>query len=208
MRIILSGPDGTGKSTIVEGLRRHFDAAGEVEVTWRRFGFVFARGLNLVGKSMGWSYYEGTPCGPVGYHRYRGVFARIYIAISFVDCLLIIMPKWSVRNRLNHSKTQIVDRYLIDIVADLILSTANPRAVLWFFNGILKRHIKNENCILLACDPKIVMERRPDISYDKSYLDKVRTYGLLRRLFGISEVATDKATPEACVEKAISICAL
>ena len=86
---------------------------------------------------MGLSYYEKTPFGSIGYHRYRGAFAYFYIVVSFVDCLLIIIPKWWVRDRFNRANTQIVDRYLIDIVADLILSTANPRAVLWYFKGIL-----------------------------------------------------------------------
>jgi hypothetical protein len=208
MRIVLSGPDGTGKSTIVEGLRRHFGGAGKVQVTWRRFGFVLARALNLAGKIMGLSYYEKTPFGSIGYHRYRGAFAYLYIVVSFVDCLLIIIPKWWVRDRLNRANTQIVDRYLVDIVADLILSTANPRAVLWFFNGILKHHIQNENCILLACAPRIVMERRPDIAYDKSYFHKVRNYVLLRRIYGITEVNTEKATPDASIEKVVSICGL
>lgn len=206
MRIILSGPDGTGKSTIVEGLHRHLRGGREVEVTWRRFGFILARGLNLVAKGMGWSYYEETPFEPVGYHHYRGVFARIYIIASFVDCLLVIMPRWWVHDQLNRSKTQIVDRYLIDITADLILSTANSRAVLWCFHHILKRHIRKETCIVLTCDPKVVIQRRPDIIYDRSYLDKVRIYRLLRKLYGIREIATDETTPQACVKKVVSIC--
>lgn len=207
MKIILSGPDGTGKSTIVEGLRQHFEASGEVDVTWRRFGFVLARAMNLAGKVLGLSYYEQTPFGPIGYHRYRGAFAFVYIAVSFVDCRMFIIPRWWVRDRLSQSRKQIVDRFLIDIVADLILSTDNPRAVLRLFASTLKRHVRRETCILLSCDPKIVMERRPDIAYDKSYCKKVRIYSLLRRMYGIAGVATDKATPNACVERTLFLCA-
>lgn len=208
MRIVLSGPDGTGKSTIVEGLRQHLAATGEVEVTWRRFGFILGRGMNLIGRIMGWSYFEQTPFGPVGYHRYRGVFAHVYIAVCFLDCWFFIIPKWWVHDLFNRSKYQIADRYLIDIAADLILSTGNPRAVLGLFDGILKRHIRKENCILLACDPKVVIDRRPDIAYDRSYLHKISIYELLRRRYGIFQVNTDRATPEACAEQVLSVCAL
>ena len=116
------------------------------------------------------------------------------------------MPRWWVHDQLNRSKTQIVDRFLIDITADLILSTANSRAVLWCFHHILKRHIRKETCIVLTCDPKVVKQRRPDIIYDRSYLDKVRIYRLLRKLYGIREIATDETTPQACVKKVVSIC--
>lgn len=75
------------------------------------------------------------------------------------------------------------------------------------FDGILKHHMRSNACILLSCDPATVMERRPDIAYDKSYLQKVRIYALLRRMYGIDEVATDKATPGAFVERTIFLCA-
>lgn len=207
MRIVLSGPDGTGKSTIVEGLRCYFTSSGEVDVSWRRFGFVLARAVNLAGRAMGASYYEQTPLGPIGYHRYRGAFAVVYIVVSFVDCQLFIIPKWWFRSVFSRAKMQIVDRFLIDIVADLILSTENPRAVIKLFDGTLKRHVRRESCIILCCNPKTVINRRPDIAHDKSYIEKVRIYSLLRRMYRIPEIRTDKHAPESCVEKAISICA-
>lgn len=207
MKIVLSGPDGTGKSTIVEGLRCALGKTGKVQVSWRRFGFVLSRLFNLAGKALGLSYYEATPFGRVGYHRYRGALARIYLALCFADCLLFVIPKWWIRDKISSSNIQIVDRFIVDIVADLILSTGNPRAALRFFDCILKRHMRAFDCFVLTCHQGTVLARRPDIEFDKSYRAKVRTYALLRRMYRIEELATDKATPQECVRKVMRSCA-
>jgi hypothetical protein len=207
MKIVLSGPDGTGKSTIVDGLRCSLNTTCKVQVTWRRFGFVLSRLFNLAGKALGLSYYEATPFGRVGYHRYRGVLAKVYLALCFADCLLIVIPKWWIRDKINSSSTQIIDRFMVDIVADLILSTGNPRATLRFFDYILKCHMRAFNCFVLTCHPGTVVTRRPDIEFDKSYRTKVQIYALLRRMYRIEELTTDKATPQECVEKVLRSCA-
>lgn len=206
MKIVLSGPDGTGKSTIVKILAARLASNGPASVTWRRFGFFFARAFNVLGRLKGWSYFEKTPFGRIGYHRYRGVWALIYIILIWLDCKLIICPKWWFHDRARRDESNIIDRFYIDIVADLILSTDQPRTVLWFFDSLLKAHLQESYCFILTCQPEVVVARRPDVSYDKDYFRKESIYQILCRLYDIETLPTDILSAELCVDKIVKTC--
>jgi predicted ATPase len=206
MRIVLSGPDGSGKSSLVKGLSLHFMQAGPVHVSWRRFGFVFARAFNLLARQVGWSYYEQSSAGPVGYHDYKRPWSFLYILLVWIDCVIIIIPKWWMRDLFGSKETVIIDRFLFDIVADLILSTHRPRAALRLFDTILKRHRSRGKCVFLVCASETVYQRRPDVIWDKSYPEKVRTYTLLRRLYSVPSLRTDRLSPEESIKKVIQLC--
>lgn len=206
MRIVLSGPDGTGKSTIVNGLSEELKTRAPTHITWRRFGLLFSRSQNALGRLVGWSYYEKTPLGQIGYHRYRGIWAISYIVLVWVDCKLVIGPKWWLRDRAWRNDINIVDRFYIDIVADLILSTARPRTVLCFFDRILKAHVREDCCFILTCCPDVVAGRRTDIRYDRDYQRKVRIYDLLRRVYGVESLPTDKFDTRQCIVRIVERC--
>ena len=142
----------------------------------------------------------------MGYHCYRGLPAQIYIVLAWLDCLLVIIPKWWLCDRLQRVDTLIIDRYLFDIAADVILSTDKPRQTLRLFDPLLRRHMSSSACIFLACQAAVVTERRPDIVWDRSYPLKARIYRTLRRLYGVPTVDTSHALPEDSVKYAIRQC--
>lgn len=207
MKIVLSGPDGSGKSSIVKALSAELGENKPVHVSWRRFGFVLARAFNLIARLLGFSYYEQTPIGPLGYHDYKAPWSYIYIGLAWVDCAIFILPKWWIIDRIKPRDFTIIDRFLFDIVADLVLSTKQPRLVLWLFHPILKSHQARNLCVFLICSQDVVEKRRPDIVWDKAYPEKVRIYTLLRRLYSIPGVRTDRMSPDESAREVLKLCA-
>ena len=206
MKLVLSGPDGTGKSSLVRGLTEQFELDRQVSVSWRRFGFLFARAFNLLARRAGWSYYEMTPVGQIGYHNFKKPWSYLYILLARIDCIFFIIPKWWSHDILNRSKTLIIDRFIFDIVADIILSTGSTRTTLWLFDSTLKSQKEKYICVFLKCSPKIVYERRPDVYWDKSYPNKVRIYTVLRRLYRLQSVQTDNQTLIESINQVVKIC--
>jgi hypothetical protein len=207
MKIVLSGPDGSGKSSIVKALSAELGESKPVHVSWRRFGFVLARAFNLIARLLGFSYYDQTPIGQLGYHDYKAPWSHFYICLAWFDCVVFILPKWWIIDRVKPRDVTIIDRFLFDIVADLVLSTNQTRFVLWLFHPILKSHQVRNLCVFLICSQDVVEKRRPDIVWDKSYPDKVRIYTLLRRFYSVSGVRTDRMSPDESAKKVLKLCA-
>ena len=206
MKIVLSGPDGRGKSSIVKALSLELGKHRSVHVSWRRFGFFLTRASNLIARLFGVSYYEETPVGPLGYHDYKAPWSHVYIVLAWFDCIAFILPKWWLVDRVRTRDTIIIDRFLFDIVADLVLSTNQTRFVLRLFHPILKSHQALNLCVFLICSQNVVQMRRPDIVWDKSYPDKVRIYTLLRRFYSVSGVRTDRMSSEESVKEVLKLC--
>lgn len=207
MKIVLSGPDGSGKSSIVSALSVELGERRPVRVSWRRFGFVLARAFNLIARLLGFSYYEQTPIGPLGFHDYKAPWSHIYIGLAWFDYVVFILPKWWILDRVKNRDTIIIDRFLFDIVADVVLSTKQTRLVLWLFHAPLKSHQSRNFCVFLISSPDVVAKRRPDIIWDKSYPEKVRIYTLLRRLYSVPGVRTDRMSPAESAREVLTLCA-
>lgn len=202
-QIVISGPDGTGKSTLIRNMSStHFDSK-RVLVTWRRSGFLFARVFNLIARLAGRSFYEDTPLGRIGYHRYSGIWGKCYVLLVWLDCNVSFRPVWMIKDHFNRKTVDlsIVDRYYLDIVADLILSTENCRFCIQVFDTILRGHLSAVTCVVLSCHPNEVLRRRPDIKYDRDYAKKQKIYTMLRRLYKVQTISTDKSGVEDCVQK-------
>jgi hypothetical protein len=206
MKIVLSGPDGSGKSSIVKALSTGLGDRKPVHVSWRRFGFVLARTFNLIARLLGFSYYEQTPIGPLGYHNYKAPWSHIYIGLAWFDCMVFILPTWWIIERVKPYDVTIIDRFLFDIVADLVLSTKQTRLVLCLFHPILKSHQARNLCVFLICSQDVVEKRRPDIVWDKSYPEKVRIYTLMRRLYTVAGLHTDRMVPDESAREVLKLC--
>lgn len=198
---MISGADGTGKSTILNSLRECFEEDNLlVAVLWLRFNHYLARGVNFLGRVLGLSYYENYSWGKVGYHEYSGLIGYLYIFAVYIDHIIF---RIFFRSKYFNSSADIVlvDRYILDIIADLIVDTRRSRLVLILFNSYCKAELLNCKSFVLDCDQQIVISRRSDIYYDFKYSKKLQAYKLLRRFYGLAVINTGNVDIEVAVHE-------
>ena len=195
---MISGPDGTGKSTIIKELHNRLG----VETVWLRFHHYFSKIVNMIGRISGKSYKEKYDWGMVGYHDYRGVLGIFYIFSVYVDHLLFQLL---IKNRkLKKGRTYLVDRYILDIIADLIVDTKNCKMVFFFFDRLTRKELLNFETYILECSADIVIARRGDLKDDKKYLDKINAYQIIARKYSVNTVNTGQLSVNAIVQKILN----
>lgn len=184
--IEISGPDGTGKSTLS---KRVAESITNSELKWLRFNLYLARLVNFLGRLLGLSYYEHYSWGRIGYHKYDGPIGILYVIIAYIDA--VIFDKIFFGCRRKNDSILVLDRYLIDTCADLIVSTRRLNLVIWLFTGLIKSHMRRCRVVVLMCPYKTVTKRRVDICDDKVYVTKQAAYRALARTFKLETINTD-----------------
>lgn len=200
--IMISGPDGVGKSSIAEKLKNYYESEElSVELVWVRFNHYLQKIINFFGRVLGKSYDEQYKWGRDNYHDYQGFFGLIYIFAAYIDHL--IFKIFFRRNLFKNKQICILDRYIIDMVADLIVDTENTSLVLLIFNSFIKEELQNFKTYIIECDRNIVISRRNDISDDKKYLKKIEAYKLIASKYSIDRIDTSTISLNEAVEKII-----
>jgi hypothetical protein len=202
--IMISGADGTGKSTIVKSVMNHY-AKGNILVApvWLRFNHYLTKVVNLIGRLTGKSFYEQYPWGKIGYHNYKDLIGYFYIIAIFIDHLIfrIFMRHFVLKTQKN--SIYMIDRYILDIVADLIVDTGKIDFVFRLFDGFIKKELKLANTFILVCPKDIVISRRADILDDKKYDDKIFAYNLIAQKYKITKLNTGKYSIDEIVSKIV-----
>ncbi|MBT5491040.1 hypothetical protein HOK00_01660 [bacterium] len=200
--IMLSGPDGTGKSTIIDAIKKELANQNiDISIVWLRFHHYSAKIVNIIGRIFGKSYKEKYKWGQVGYHDYSGVFGKVYIFAVYLDHNIF---KLFIKNKkLNHDKDYVVDRYILDIVADLIVDTKNEALVFRLFDKDIRDELSQFDTFILECDIDIVISRRDDIKDDKKYTEKINAYKIISEKYNITRINTGENSIDETVQKII-----
>lgn len=197
---MLSGPDGSGKSTLSNALCNKLESYGiNVSQKWLRFNHYTAKFVNLIGRLSKKSYYEEYEWGSLGYHNYNGIIGYFYIFSVFIDH--IFFTYFLKKRILKKQNIYIIDRFIIDIIADLIVDTSKSKIIFFFFGAFLKKELNESNAFILSCDKEIVFNRRPDIIDDKSYLKKISAYKQIALEFEIDVLDTGRMSIDMIVSK-------
>jgi len=201
--ILLCGPDGVGKSTIAVELKSLYRKKGiPVVIVWARFHHYLQRAVNLFARMTGKSYDVTYSWGRDNYHDYQGFIGVIYIYAAFIDHIIFIV--FFKKKMFMRGAFCIVDRYIIDIVADLIVDTNRPKLVFALFDRFISKELKNFNIFILECDVRIVESRRIDIKDDKKYLDKIKAYKLISDKYSINKINTGVSSISENVQKIVN----
>ena len=197
---MLSGPDGTGKSSIADAVINELKNKNIVlNHVWLRFNHYLAKLINLLGRITGKSYYETYIWGKSGYHDYAGVLGFFYVFAVYMDHVFF---NFFLRNNyLKLNQYYLIDRFIIDIIADLIVDTKRPNMVFFLFAPFLEKELRLANAFILKCDKEIVVSRRIDILDDKRYDAKISAYKLIASRFNITTIDSGKLSIEESVNK-------
>ena len=121
--IIISGIDGSGKSTIINETQMALEAEGKkVGYIWLRFNHYLTKGMHAIARVLGLSVKVHNEMGDVWQHRlYKNqVFCSLYILTTYLD-------SWMSRLKYNKmakgKDTVICDRWITDILVDLATKT-------------------------------------------------------------------------------------
>ncbi|WP_300698422.1 thymidylate kinase [Bacteroides sp.] len=176
--IIISGIDGSGKTTVINELTKALEAEGKTtEYIWMRFNHYSVKAMNMLARMMGLSVKVHNAFGDVWEHRlYKNrTFCKLYVWCSYID------------NKLARSKALkldadyiICDRWmndtLIDLGAECRISNILDGKWYYRFQNILPENsiqfvvIRNKKNIL---DCRIENITNPDFPYRYALYEKL-----------------------------------
>ena len=121
--IIISGIDGSGKSTIINETKKALEDKGKnVGYIWLRFNHYLTKGMHAIARVLRLSVKVHNEMGDVWQHRlYKSqIFCSLYILTTYLDTWV---------SRLKYDKmvkgkdVVICDRWITDILVDLATKT-------------------------------------------------------------------------------------
>ena len=176
--ISLSGIDGSGKTTVIDGVRAELDKNNiENSYVWLRYNHYITKVLLVFCKLIGMTKYETHDGIRVGYHNfYKSKFISwLFICLTYIDTfiiswLLVRLPA------IFTNKVIICDRWIIDILIDLEIDThINLRG------GIVKKLFMSlvpdsAVYIVISRDYESVLKARDEHAYDRNFKTRYSLY--------------------------------
>ena len=168
--IVISGIDGSGKTSVIESLQRKLEEDGiKVSYIWMRYNHYLLKCMNALARIMRLSVKVHNEMGEVWEHRlYKNrAFCKVYIWCSYIDNMIA-------KKKVYREKADIVicDRWVNDILIDLGAECRFNKILesKWFarFQAMLpqgtKQFVIQRNVEdLLAC--RIENNTNPDFKY-------------------------------------------
>jgi thymidylate kinase len=207
--ISISGIDGSGKTSIIEGLSSEFEASGQqTKYVWLRYNHYLTKILLGFCRLVGLTRYEYPDGIRVGYHEfYRSrPVSWLFIIFTFIDTLaasifLVYLPS------LFTSRVLICDRWVLDIMIDLEIDTN----IKFQTNGRLERLFlrllpRNTQCFLVMREQAAVLHSRPENCRDRNF---TRRWELYREYAGrpwVTVIANDGSIQDAVASVKLRIC--
>lgn len=185
--IIISGVDGSGKTSIIEGVISALEAEGKtVSYIWMRYNNKLLTIMHAIAKFTGLSKKEETAMGKMWIHYFykSKLFCWFYIRCSYID-------NWFARKKPMKFSTDYVvcDRWINDIVVDLASEThlANLIETKWYgrFQELLPLECKQ---FVIVRSKKEVLKCRVENSFNPAFEMRYELYQQLSTLPNIVKI--------------------
>jgi len=197
--IIISGLDGSGKTTLANSVVEYLRSKGyKTKYVWIRSPHTFAYLISRILIRLGWHRTFRNPNGITisRFELYENTFIRkTWSIIEFFSILPLIMFKIWLPYLLGY--VVICDRYVIDSAVHIALTTHDMNFPDSFLGALLLKTIpKKCALIFLDADLSTVLKRRPDVEYS---IDEIKNEMKLYRSFmrKVKTLSFDSATQSA-----------
>ena len=188
--IIISGVDGSGKTTVIEGVRKQLEAEGKkVGYIWMRYHHKLVTVMHAIAKLTGLAYKETTEMGEMWLHRFykNKLFCWCYIRCSYID-------NWMARKKPVRMAEKegldyvICDRWVNDIIIDMGSETHKTDILesKWYrkYQNLLP---ENSYQFVVIRDRKDVLDCRVENTFNEAFGYR---YDLYRQIAQKPEVFT------------------
>lgn len=205
--IVVSGIDGSGKSTIIGALQKRLEEQGlDSQCVWMRYNHILVKPVHALCRLVGLSRRYSSPEGVVWRHEfYRSqVFCSFYICLTWLDTWLG-RCKLACRLWARNAQVVICDRWVNDVLIDLATDSRRDGLLgsKWYprFQRILPRRAKH---FLIVREAAEILSCRCECRKDPGFAFRQAMYGHLSELPGAVTVIANNGTVEQCVDTLMS----
>lgn len=177
--IVISGIDGSGKTTIIEELQKRLSAQGyKTHYVWMRYNHYLVKALNALARMLNLSVKTSYGQRTVWEHHYyrSKLFYKIYICSSYLDNKFAARKAKRMR-RQGQCDYIICDRWINDIIADIGSEFRNENILSskWYhrFQNILPE--KSVQFVITRPDD-FLLAAREDNRHDANFNHRLNLY--------------------------------
>jgi thymidylate kinase len=205
--IVISGVDGSGKTTVIEAIRAHFNNSGITTFyIWLRFNHYCCKVMHALARALKLSVKKPSYRGRSWFHEfYRSkLFCALYILMTYLDTVIGCLKLRSqlIRNR---SSYVICDRWVPDVLVDLAVKTHRDDFLdsAWYCR-FMRLMPRNAKIFLIVREPTQLLKCREENREDPDFTFRQRLYGLLQEKPEINVVDNNREV-EATVESLLGV---
>lgn len=177
MNFYLTGPDGSGKTSLLNYLKKEFEQSNHTVTTiWIRSPKIFSKPLMVYCRMMGYTKYFRVNDTLYGFHDFaRSKFVSlVFPYLQYLDLRLVLLFKKTPKGIVFY------DRYILDTLADLMVSTQRFDLHHKFIGKcILKLFPSSVFTLVVKVKEETIRARKRDTIYDPNLNLKLKVYEIL-----------------------------
>jgi len=205
--IIVSGIDGSGKTTIIEAVKKELSSQGhKSRYVWLRYNHYLTKFLLAFCRVIGLTKYEHFENSRVGYHNFHTskIISWLFVGSTFVDTLVVSIFKVYLP-AIFSKKTIICDRWVIDILIDLEVDTMLDFSERTFVSRLIKSLLPPKHqYFIIKRDFDIVRQARDESMNDRNFPRRYELYERHSKESGV-QVIDNNGTLENTIRQVVEM---
>ena len=171
--IVISGIDGSGKTSIIEGVRKEISSRGhKSRYVWLRYNHYLTKFILAFCRVAGYTKYHHFEKSRVGYHDFKRskIVSWLFVISTLIDTFFASAVKVIVPSLF--SNTVIVcDRWVVDIMIDLEVDTGIKFSENCFISKLFRALVPTGSQYFLIMREKGVVRKERDESLNDRNFD-------------------------------------